>query len=76
MRYYNLMGLLAHARHDSLALCKGYMAILQTRGYAADEAKWKPALASAIVYLALSPFDNEVSDLLHRFVASLVTASS
>ena len=39
--------------------------------YRADATKWKPALESVIVYLALAPFDNEVSDLLHRLVCTL-----
>jgi hypothetical protein len=66
LRYFDLLALLAHGRHDAIALAKGYNSVLATRGFADDENKWRPALASAIMYTALSSYDNEVSDLLHR----------
>jgi len=66
VRYYDLMVALHQQQRDALALCRDYQAVYATRGYAADPAKWQPALAAAIVYLALAPYDNTVSDLLHR----------
>eukprot|EP00158_Paraphelidium_tribonemae_P010266 Partr_v1_DN4246_c0_g1_i1_m9739 putative 26S Proteasome non-ATPase regulatory subunit len=66
LRHYELLVVLHTARHDALELCKDYQAVYATRGLAAEPAKWQPALASVIVYLALAPFSNEVSDLLHR----------
>ena len=66
LRHYELLVALHTARHDALELCKDYQAVYGTRGLTSEPAKWQPALASVIVYLALSPWSNEVSDLLHR----------
>lgn len=66
LRYYDLRIALNQQRRDSYALCKDYQAVLATRGFADDASKWTPALQSSIIYLALSPYNHEVSDLLHR----------
>jgi 26S proteasome regulatory subunit N5 len=66
LRYYSLMIDLHQYRHDSLALSKDYEAISQTRGYAEDASKWIPALQSMIVYLSMSLWSNEVSDMLNH----------
>jgi hypothetical protein len=69
LRYYALMALLSHARHDAPALARGAVAVMETRGVKEDAARWRPALASACVYAALSPWDNAASDLMHRLKA-------
>lgn len=69
LRFYSLMIELHQQRRDALALCKDYQAIYATRGFAGDAAKWKPALAGVIVYLALAPWSNETSDMLHKVKA-------
>ncbi len=38
-----------------------------TRNVNKDRTVWQEALEGIVVFLALSAFDNEVSDLLHRF---------
>jgi hypothetical protein len=66
VRFYDLMAGLAHAKRDAVGLAKTHLAELQTRGAADAPAQWRRSLSSAIVALSLAPFDNEVSDLLHR----------
>lgn len=69
LRFYGLMASLHQQQHDALALCKDHQAVLATRGYADDAAKWVPAMQSVVVYLALAPWSNEVSDTMHRLKA-------
>lgn len=63
------MALLAHARHDAPALAKGALSALETRGVKEDAAQWRPHLASAAVFTALSAWSNETSDLAHKLKA-------
>lgn len=69
LRFYGLLASLHQQQHDALALCKDFQAVLATRGYADDAAKWVPAMQSVVVYLALAPWSNEVSDTMHRLKA-------
>ena len=68
VRYYNLLVTLHQARHDPLALFKDFTAVLATRGLADDAAQLSSVLSSVVLYLCLSPWDNEVSDAMHRLV--------
>jgi len=49
-----------------LSICKHYRAILATPCIQADEEKRKDVLRHVVLYVILSSFDNEQSDLLHR----------
>jgi 26S proteasome regulatory subunit N5 len=49
-----------------LDICKAYKEIFNTPSVQADSAQWKQALTKTVMFLAMSPFDSEVSDLLHR----------
>jgi 26S proteasome regulatory subunit N5 len=69
VRFYRLLDLIALHKHDSLALHKHAGAVMATTGYAADAALWRPVLASSLLYLALCPWSNEVSDLIHKALA-------
>lgn len=69
LRYYDLRHALNQHRRDAYAMSKDFQAVMKTNGYAADAAKWTPALASAIVYLILSPYSHEVDDMMHRLKA-------
>jgi hypothetical protein len=65
---YNRLLLQLHTHNkDTMALCRCFQAIYTTRNVASDRAVWQEALEGIVVFLALSPFDNEVSNLLHRF---------
>ncbi len=69
LRFYALCSQLAHHNRDALSLAKQAREVLATRGHAEDAALWKPALEAVIVFLALAPWDNEVSDGLARVKA-------
>ncbi|CAO3652964.1 unnamed protein product [Mucor hiemalis] len=69
LRFYNLM--IQHALHEDqyLNVHKFYKQIYDSESIQEDESKWKDALQNAVIYVILSPFDNEQSDLLHRLYA-------
>ncbi len=69
LKFYRLLIQLQSNNKDSIALCRSFQAVYSTRNVDKDRAVWTEALESIIVFLALSAFDNEVSDLLHRFKA-------
>jgi 26S proteasome regulatory subunit N5 len=64
--FYKLMS--ENHRHDkdAFALAKDYHAIYSTPHILNDETKWKPALKSTVVFLALSSYSNEQQDMLHK----------
>ena len=49
-----------------LNICRHYRAIYDTKCVKSDENERKKILKHVILYLTLSPYDNEQSDLLHR----------
>ncbi|KAI8376518.1 PCI domain-containing protein [Radiomyces spectabilis] len=75
LRYYDLM--IQHALHENqyLNIHKFYKQVYDSETIQQDEAKWKEAsfnhpsgmaLQNAVLFIVLSPYDNEQSDLLHR----------
>lgn len=54
-------------------ICLSYREIFSTKVIQADEAKWKAALKKCVLFLLLSPYDSEVSDVLHRLKADKKT---
>jgi len=66
LKYHRLM-IEYHSHHNHyFDICKSYREIFNTPIVRADEKLWRPALTKAVQFLALSPFDSEVSDVLHR----------
>ncbi len=65
-QYYNLMieFYLHHSRF--LDACKAYIQLSDIKDVKADEAKWSDAFIKSVLFATLSPFDSEVSDILHR----------
>lgn len=49
-----------------LNVCKFYRAVYDTKSIQGDESKWTEVLQNIILFIVLSPYDNEQSDLLHR----------
>ncbi len=49
-------------------ICQSYFSIYSTKLISddTDATKWKAALKKTVLFLALSPFDSEVSDLMQR----------
>jgi len=66
LKYYKLM--IEFYLHSSnyFAICKSYKAIFDTKSVQDDPAQWKQALKNVVIFLVLSPFDSESSDLMHR----------
>ena len=64
--YYELM--IQIGVHDGryLDVCKYYREVLSTPSIRSDEEKSKDVLRHVIIFLILSPFDNEQSDLVSR----------
>ena len=51
-----------------LKICRHFRAMLDTPVIQNDEKERKKCMRSAVLYLILSPYDNEQSDLLHRML--------
>ncbi|KAM6119035.1 26S proteasome non-ATPase regulatory subunit 12 isoform 4-T4 [Phoenicopterus ruber ruber] len=66
LKYYNLMIQLDQHEGSYLSICKHYRAIYDTPCIQAESEKWQQALKSVVLYVILSPYDNEQSDLVHR----------
>ncbi|XP_033630522.1 26S proteasome non-ATPase regulatory subunit 12-like [Asterias rubens] len=69
LKFYRLM--IEVDQHDGayLDICRHYRAIYDTPIIKDDPSKWKEISKHVILYLVLSPFDNEQSDLIHRVAA-------
>ncbi|ORZ34384.1 hypothetical protein BCR44DRAFT_1436585 [Catenaria anguillulae PL171] len=66
LRFYELMIQHALQGDDYLAICKYYREVYNTDVVKADALKWKEILTFVVIFIILSPFDNEQSDLTHR----------
>jgi len=66
LKYYQLMIELCHQDGKYLPICKHYRAVFDTPCIQEDAEKMKEALRNVVLYIILSPFDNEQSDLLAR----------
>ena len=52
-----------------LSVCKHYRSLLETPIIEEDEEERKNMMRHSVIYLLLSPFDNEQSDLAHRILS-------
>ena len=66
LRYYQQMIDLNLHHREFLAVSKNYFEIYSTECVKAAEEKWKEALQKVVLYLILSEYDNEQSDMLAR----------
>eukprot|EP00041_Stephanoeca_diplocostata_P005700 m.66477 g.66477 ORF g.66477 m.66477 type:complete len:452 (-) comp15949_c0_seq1:99-1454(-) len=66
LRFYQLNIQVALHEAAYLDVCKYNREIFDTPSVQADEEQWKPALRDVIVFLVLSPYDNEQADLVAR----------
>ncbi|KAG0165407.1 26S proteasome non-ATPase regulatory subunit 12 [Apophysomyces sp. BC1034] len=66
LKFYDLM--IKHALHEGhfLNAHKFYIQIYDSESIKQEETSWKDALRYAILFVVLSPYDNEQSDLLNR----------
>jgi 26S proteasome regulatory subunit N5 len=68
LRFYELMIQYASHENNYLDISKHYLEVYHTPSVQADDAKKKQALEQALIYVMLSPYDNEQSDLIHRIM--------
>jgi len=69
LKHFKLMIEIYTNRDGYLEICKAYDSIYNTKLVQDDEKMWSNALTRAIIFLSLSPFDHDVSELLERFKA-------
>jgi len=68
LKFYKLMVDMDQHEGNYLNICRHYRNILTTPSVQADELAKNDYLRCAILYLLLSPYGNEMSDLLHRML--------
>lgn len=66
VKFYTLLAEYHRHEKDAFALAKDYHAIYSTSHILKEDAKWKQALESTVLFLALSPYSNEQQDMLNR----------
>lgn len=66
LRYYKLMIELDDVDRNYLKACKHYRAVYNTPSIQEDVAKKQEVMKNIVLYIVLSPYDNEQSDLIHR----------
>ncbi|GBG34292.1 26S proteasome non-ATPase regulatory subunit 12 [Hondaea fermentalgiana] len=68
VRFYRLLIRYYSHEKDPLELARAYSAIFRTPGIQEHPEDWEPELTSAVVMLAISPFDNHQVDLVHKML--------
>jgi 26S proteasome regulatory subunit N5 len=66
LRYYQLVIEIGLMQKKYLDVCKYYMHIYDTPSVLAVEQDWQRALQNAVLFVVLSPYGNEQSDMIHR----------
>ncbi|XP_070580943.1 26S proteasome non-ATPase regulatory subunit 12-like [Ptychodera flava] len=66
LKYYKLMIELDQHEASYLQICKHYRAVYDTPIIKENKEKWHETLKCVILYILLSPYDNEQSDLMCR----------
>jgi 26S proteasome regulatory subunit N5 len=66
VKFFTLLAELHRHEKDAFSLAKDYHSIYSTSIILEDDARWKDALKSTVVYLALSPYSSEQQDMINR----------
>jgi len=66
LKYYGYMIQLGQHEADYLDICKNYRQVHDTASVAEDQEKNLLTMKNVILYIILSKYDNEQSDLIHR----------
>jgi len=66
LKFYQLMIELCHNEGGYLAICRHYRAVYDTPSIQDDKEKMKEALRNVVLYIVLSPYNNEQADLIAR----------
>ncbi|KAI8911773.1 hypothetical protein EDD86DRAFT_188772 [Gorgonomyces haynaldii] len=66
IRFYRLM--IQHAIYSDhfLKATEHHRQLLNTKAIKEDQVKWRETLTFTVLFIVLSPFDNQQSDLIHR----------
>lgn len=72
LKFYRLLIEVNQQEGSYLAICKNYRAMYETDVIQENESDRRLMMQNAILYLLLSPFDNEQSDLTHRILEDKV----
>jgi 26S proteasome regulatory subunit N5 len=67
-RYYDLMIRLSLHQNDYLATTKHYLSVYHTSTIQEHPDRSRAVLQNVLIFVVLSPYDNEQSDLLARVV--------
>lgn len=67
-KYYKLMIELDQSESSYLAICKHYLALFNSPSVQSDLALKTNAIKNCVVYIILSPYDNEQCDLINRII--------
>ncbi|KAI9504421.1 PCI domain-containing protein [Coemansia spiralis] len=66
LRFYELMIQYDLHEENYLEVCRHYKQVYETKCIKEDANRWPNVLYNMVLYLVLSPYDNEQSDMLHR----------
>jgi len=66
VRYYLLMVQYYNHENDYLNICRSYRYIYETKLVQNDKSQWSEYLKLIVLYIVLSPYGNEQSDLINR----------
>mmetsp|Transcript_15111 Transcript_15111/g.32437 ORF Transcript_15111/g.32437 Transcript_15111/m.32437 type:complete len:457 (-) Transcript_15111:1799-3169(-) len=66
VKFFTLMAELHRHEKDPFALAQDYHSIYSTPLILNDDTKWKEALQTTVVYLAVSPYSSEQQDMMNR----------
>jgi len=66
LKYYGYMIELGQHEHDYLDICKNYRQVHDTDSVKEDTTKNLMTMRNIVLYVILSKYDNEQSDLIHR----------
>lgn len=66
LKYYKLMIELDQHEDSYLSICRHFAALYKTESVQNDPAQRQEALKNMLLYLVLSPHDNEQHDMIHR----------
>lgn len=70
VRFHTLIIQLEMHKSNFLAVCKSNKEILDTKTTQASPELFREALTNTVLFLCLSPYNNDVSDLYHRISAT------
>jgi len=69
LKFYELVAQYHGHYNNYFEMCKAFNKIYHTKAVQQDEQQWRRALTKSVIFLALSPYDYEVSELTSQYLA-------